>query len=759
MNRREFLKASAFAGVVAAVSPQFLQFTAAGLLSSPATDLASEAERWVVTSCLHCPAACPLRVRVINGRAVQILGNSLSPTTQGQICVRAHLALQALYAPNRVAAPMKRINRLPGVKPQWAAISWERALAEVATGLKGLQDGGKPHQLLILAGLVSSGEQAILARLAQALGTPNLVFEGSFSHTGDVAGRWLADGHGELPVYDLARSRYVLAFGANILESERPLSRLQRMWGYMRRERPDRGKVVVIDPRYSVTACKADEWLPINPGTDAALALGLAHVLISEDLYDRPFVERWADGFEHYQALVLRDYEPERVAGITGISAATITRIAREFGATRPGMAWAGTGATSWPHGAYAGYAIFCLNALVGSIDVPGGVLYQEHPSYRPLPSLELSQEAQRGLQQPPLVDEELPGLGPNALRLLEALVAQEPYQVGVALLVRSNPLAQLPAPHRWREALERVPFVIQATSHWDEVSPYANLVLPLSTFLESWSYDEASPGSGVAEVRLRQPVVEPMNDSRCLIDLVLALAQTMGGPVGAAFADCRAAPNLVRYRTEPLVSWSEFLERGIWVGPTYHYSKYQKIFHTPSGKFEFYSHNLERLLEKSSKATKMVTGPLRLLPHYEAPTFLGAKEEYPLSLAPYCPALLVEDGTANQPWAQQNYLPILGVGWENPVEMNRKTGEALGLKDGYLVWVQSPYSKLQARVRLIEGIHPGVVAMALGQGRSDPLGRSKVVGANPLILLGLGYDEAGGQAALFNTRVRVYRA
>ena len=127
----------------------------------------------------------------------------------------------------------------------------------------------------------------------------------------------MADGNYSHSAYDLALTNYILAFGASILESHKPLARNLRMWGKIRRERPNRAKVVVIDPRYSVTAAKADRWIPINPGTDGALAMAIANVIISERLYDSNFISNWTVGFDEYKELVLGYYSPESVADIS----------------------------------------------------------------------------------------------------------------------------------------------------------------------------------------------------------------------------------------------------------------------------------------------------------------------------------------------------------------------------------------------------------------------------------------------------------
>ena len=190
----------------------------------------------------------------------------------------------------------------------------------------------------------------------------------------------MADGHYTETAYDLDYTNYILAFGADVLESSKPLARFLRKWGKLRRERPNRTRVVVINPRYSVTAAKSDEWVPIHPGTDGALALAIANVIISENLYDTDFVNRWTTGFGSYKKLVLSQHSPEVVSKITGIPPETIQRIAREYAQTKPALALRGRGSINWPEGSQISYAIFCLNALVGTIDVPGGIIYQENP-------------------------------------------------------------------------------------------------------------------------------------------------------------------------------------------------------------------------------------------------------------------------------------------------------------------------------------------------------------------------------------------
>jgi anaerobic selenocysteine-containing dehydrogenase len=211
-----------------------------------------------------------------------------------------------------------------------------------------------------------------------------------------------------------------------------------------------------------------------------------------------------------------------------------------------------------------------------------------------------------------------------------------------------------------------------------------------------------------------------------------------------------------VKFRTLPLMAWEEFVKKGVWLGPDYEYRKYKLIFNTPSKKFEFYSGNLKAL---HLKMGKKLEDTQVYLPHYKEATFLGEKEKYPLILLPYQPLMVIESGSQNYPWAQEIFLPMHGIGWETLVEVNHGTADALGLKDGKDVWVESPFHKIRARVKFSEGVHPGIVAMAIGQGHTSYGRWQKRMGVNPNELLGVDYDRISGQAVFFNTRVKVYKA
>jgi anaerobic selenocysteine-containing dehydrogenase len=396
----------------------------------------------------------------------------------------------------------------------------------------------------------------------------------------------------------------------------------------------------------------------------------------------------------------------------------------------------------------------------VGSIDIPGGVTYQENPKYRDMPHRVEDDMARRGKNYPKIDfrgTDKFPAAEVVTNQIPESLLQGVPYTVEMAIGFNSNFNMFAPATERWDTALKKLPFYVHISPFISEMALYADLVLPCTTYLEEWGYDHSPPGSGFAEGRIKQPVVKPLGDARSVIDIVFEMSKRLGAGPAQSFANIGDHPEgFVKFRTETLMPWKEFLGRGVWAGKDYEYKKYGRIFHTPSKKFEFYSGNLKSLISKMRKGSEK---DFDYLPNYREANFLGEKEKYPLLLLPYQPLMVVENGSQNYPWAQEIFLPMKGVGWETLVEINSETAKTLSLKDGQAVWVESPFQKIKARVKFSEGVHPGVVAIPFGQGHYSYGKWQKGIGVNPNEIIGVDYDTLSGQTAFFNTRVKVYKA
>ena len=418
--------------------------------------------------------------------------------------------------------------------------------------------------------------------------------------------------------------------------------------------------MVQVDTRFSITAAKADEWVPIRPGADGALTLGIAYVIINDELYDKDFVaqrtfgfEDWTDeeGVQHigFKTLVLRDYVPSQVEAITGVPAETITRIAREFATTRPAVAIGDRGISMWSNGVFNQMAVHSLNALVGSIDTHGGVLAQREAPFLPWPELAPDPLAEEGRAQP-RVDHagtrRYPLAGDVYQQLPESIAEDATYPVNALFLYYTNPLFSSPQVGRFYEAFEKVPFVVSFSPFLDDSTAYADLILPDHTYLERLQ-DVALPSSlGYPVVGLGQPAVAPLFDTRHTGDVLLEIAHGLGEPVARSFP-WRSFAEVVQYRirglwrseqgditaTEFDFFWEEFARRSVCSDPSYNFGEWGRVLATPSGRFEFYSQtlrdelakvaggDLEGLLEELGVRPR---GDEVYLPHYEPPGAVG---------------------------------------------------------------------------------------------------------------------------------------
>jgi anaerobic selenocysteine-containing dehydrogenase len=805
-TRRTFLKISSAtgAGLLATGLPEGERAEERGGVAGPA------AERWVPSVCLQCPGGCGILVRVVDGRAVKIEGNPKHPINEGVLCPKGQIGLQILYDPDRIRGPLLRAG--PRGSGQWRQIGWDEAITRVVNRLTELRVRGEPHTAVFMNGRNRGQMGDVIGRFCAAYGTPNNVGHSSICADGSALAHYLTQGIKSYLGYDWDRTNYLLCFGGAFLEAWRPTTRLLRAYGHMRRGRPIRAKLVQVDTRFSVTAAKADEWVAIRPGTDGALALGMAHVIIKEQLYDHPFVTDHTFGFddwtdEHtgegrpgFKTLVLREYAPETVAGITGVPVETIVRIAREFATTKPAIAAGERGASMQPNGIYNRMAIHALNALVGSIDTPGGVLVQRGPAFTPWPDVVQDDVAKVG-NALPRVDgagsARFPLAGNVYQRLPEAILGEGPYPVKALLVYYTNPLFSTPDVGRFYHAIEKVPFVVTFSPFMDETSEHADLILPDPTYLERWHDDVIYPSLGYPVVGLRQPVVPPLYDTRNTGDVLIQIAKGIGGTVGRSFPwadfldllkfrfhgvwEAKAGTIVARSFAE---FWKQLTNDGVWAAPPYRFAEWDAVLKTPTQKFEFYStaleHKLEDLAKKEAeKATGKdrplteaqalegilanlklsARGPTVYLPHYEPFRAAGDPGQFPLHLNTYKLMTHAEGRGANVPWLQE----VLGVHaatkWESWIEINPDTAARLGIVDGDSVWVESPRGRIKTRAKLYPGAQPDVVNMPYELGHRSYGRWARDRGANPNWILVNEYDYLGGTAGFFSTRVRLSRA
>jgi thiosulfate reductase / polysulfide reductase chain A len=755
-------------------------------------------EYWSTGICLQCPSGCGLRIRSVMHWPVKLEGIKDYPMNKGRLCPKGQSGLQVLYDPDRIRHPLKRKGKRG--EGNWEKVSWAEAIGLVTQRLKTLRQEGKPHHLMLLGGRYRGHMSELMARFMEAYGSPNHLGNPARGSEGILKGHLFTMGVKDFLAIHWEEVNYVLSFGASLLEASRPS--LRNLWGYgfLRRGRPGiRGKIVQIEPRFSVTASKADQWIPLHPGTDGALALGIAHWIIKENKYDRQFLDRYTFGFEDwkgpdgrarmgFKTLVLNKYSPKQVSQITGADEETIVQIAQEFSSHQPSIAISGRGVGMQTNGTYSQMAIDCLNALAGSIDSRGGLLLQRKPPFQKWPPVKKDSVAEKGLSQPRIDEagrmpfpfaEELP------YTLPEKIGKGQPYSIDTLFLYYTNPLFSLPEPEKFRNALEKIPFIVSFSPFMDETTMFSDLVLPDGTYFERWQDDHVEPGLGFPMFGLRSPALDkPLYDTRNTGDVIIDIAKGLGGSMANAFpwADFQdalkdAIKGVFASKRGSIKAgdfdefWSALIERGGWWDPPYAFGEWRKKFNTPSGKFEFYSLAMERGLKETSKRSSKsldqivrelkieATGDEVFLPHFEEPRSIGDEKEHPFHLINYKLMTMAEGRGANQPFLQEIIGPHLYEQWGSWVEINPETAKSLGINDGDLVWVESQAGKVRTKARLFPGTHPKCIHIPYGQGHKAYGRWAKGRGVNPNELLVRDYDYLGGFVSYFSTRVKVYKA
>ncbi len=717
MKRRDFVKLSALA-TVGTVALSACAPAAPRRIESRVTlpeGRPIDGEVFYATACTGCPAACGIVVRTVDGRAVKIEGNPEHPLSGGKLCPRGQANLQLLYHPDRLKGPQRRTgDRNTGA---FADITWEDGIREAAAKLAEAVRSGGDGAVLVFADAADGHTGLLIDRFARALGAPGRIGVEMPPLTALRRANRIVFGSEAIPDYDLDHADYILSFGANLLGGGLAPVRYGRGYGAMRQDRPGRrGRLIQIEPRLSLTAANADEWLPVRPGSEGALALGIAHIILANNWQAGDFAPEVATW-----SAAVADYTPANVEKLTGVPAARIEEIAREFAAARPGLAIGGDTTAGYTNAVPTLVAINALNLLVGNIGQEGGVRFP-----------------------PPLPLDEPLTTSPIAFNdILGYIDRMRSGRVGAVVLCGANPAFALPAATGIREALANVPFILSCNNFMDESTALADLILPDHSYLERWDTRVPAAGTHLAVLTTAQPVVTPLYNTRAMPDVLLAIAKEMGGGVAQAlpwqsFTDllAEAAAQLQRAGTgsvragSPDEQLAQMLQKGGW-------------------------------WSEAPAATQVRVDAQAVLEalRYEPPGFEGDEASFPLHLHVYESALFGDGRGANLSWLQEIPDPLTSVVWGSWVEINPRRAQELGLKEGDLVEVESPRGKVQVPVYVYPGLPPDVVAMPLGQGHTAYGRWATRRGVNPLDLLAPVSESQAGALAFAATRVRVTRA
>jgi anaerobic selenocysteine-containing dehydrogenase len=737
----------------------------------------------VNTVCQLCPGGCGIRVRLINNKnAVRIDGNPNDPVNRGGICPLGASGLQFLYGPSRIETPLQQTGKrgdLKTLKP----ISWDDALKTLAEHLQGMRK--EPQGLVCLTGRGQGTVPELFARFLQAYGSPNFLVMPAEAET-EALGLLVSQGEAGQVAYDLEKSRLVLSFGADYIGGWGAPVRMMLAFDGWRKERT---RIIHAGPRGSLSASKADEWVAIAPGTEAALALGLASVIVREQLYNQAFVagafgfEDWSDGQGRsrrgFKSLVLKDYAPERVSDITGVPKEKIVELAREFARTKPAVALSGRGQGRTPDSLYGFLAVQSLNALVGSLRQPGGVGVSPKAPLAAWPAVAQDEVSKKGCSAPRL-GEVAGGLPVSSAQdLVKRMSEGKPYQAAMLWVYGANPAYSLSDSKEFLAALEKVKLV-SFSSFMDETTMVADLVLPAPTFLERLEDGPTPPGLQYTVFNLSTPVLKPKFETRHPGEVVIKLAKSLEGSIAASFpwtdyetalkervkglaaaksgrvaAEAGLQPWAKLGQTlEPNYSsfddlWKKLTENGCWYDTSQGMGA--AAFKTPSGRFEF---ACQRLRE-----TGVAGDDLAYLPHYGEPALAGDPAQYPLMLVPYEIMTITTGPLANPPFMTKMLFDFELTGNDLCVEINPQTAAKAGLKEGMPVGLKTERGTFRARVHLTNVARPGAVFIPAGLGHQgfDAYIKGKGVNANEILIPQ--QDRVTGLPTWRGTRLAIVKA
>ena len=670
---------------------------------------ASEEETAIPTFCGMCgpSAGCGIYAIVKDGRFDRIEGMKESPLNLGRNCPKAHAAPQWVYAPERLRTPLRRTGEKGD--GQFEKITWDEAIEIIARKLKEQKKKYGPESLAILSPARRSYSE-YLYRFLMAHGSPNYGHSGicamqntfSFSYT-------LGIGQPLGPVPDYQKADLILIWGKQPVYSGASKGGTRFLVGAKERG----ARIVTIKPTMEPDAALSDLWLPIRPGTDAALALAMLHVVINENLYDTDFVSRWCYGFDALKEHI-QTYTPEWAEPITGLTAQEIEGVAREYAVTKRAAIDAGNGLEHAPGASDAVRSIAILMAITGHLDRPGCNVVPTG-STMPMPKTVHLRERYTQEWIDKLVGPEFPpafqpfGEGTTSAyyRIFESVLTRKPYPIRTIIAPGTQPTVSTRGPKRVVEALKKLDFFVVIDVARTAEMNYADIVVPVATPYEIDHPFEFTPNWIMA----RNKVIEPLGDFKSIYEFFIDLGVRMGygedfwngsmeacmneqlEPLGMTIDELRKHPTGITFPMKPMV-----------------YEKYDTFFSSksprlsgapflPQGKVAIYNTTFEEAgyspLPLWREPPESPTGTPELL------------KRYPLILSDFHTSKVYNASWLRNVPQLREVLP-----WPT-LQIHPDTASERGIEEGDWVMVESPHGTMKLKAEIIHGIRPDTV-MAL---------------------------------------------
>jgi len=677
-------------------------------------------------ACSHdCPDTCALHVTVANGRAIKVEGDPDHPTTRGVLCTKVARYLERTYSDKRVLHPLRRV----GAKGEgrFERIGWDEALDAIASRFKEIaasDDGPQailPYSYAGTMGLLQYGSMD--RRFFHKLGASLL--DRTICATAGKAGYAATIGASiGTDLEQFENARLILIWGSN------PVVSNLHLWSRVQEAKRRGAKLIAIDPYRSQTAEKCHEHLALLPGSDAALALGLMHVLVDEDRLDRDYIDRYTLGFDALERRV-REYPPARVAALTGLREAQIVALARDYGTIAPAVIRLNYGMQRHAGGGMAIRTVACLPALVGAWrHAAGGALLSSSGTY-PVNTA--------ALERPDLIWNRPRTI--NMSTIGDALLEADDPPIRALFVYNSNPVAVAPDSSKVVAGFSREDlFCVVHDVFLTDTADYADIVLPATTQLE---HLDVHSSYGHLYALANNPAIAPLGEAKPNTEVFRLLAARMGfdEPCFAESDDSMAANAFVADHPRMAgIDWTRLKTQG-WQRlnvPSPYAPFAEGNFPTPSGKCEFYSESLRRQ-------------GLDPLPTYTPPRESALSDP---ALARRFPLAMLSPPARNALNSTFGGLPVFLETEKTPwLDIDAADAAARGIGDGDKVRVYNDRGALVVTARITDRTRPGVVvAPSIWWRKLSP------DGTNANMVTGQALTDMGRAATFYDVLVEVAR-
>jgi len=643
-------------------------------------------QKIIKSTCGLCPIGCGICVHMERGEVIKVEGDPDNSLNRGELCIKGLTSLEYLYHPQRLKHPLKRKGERGS--GQWQEISWDEAEEEISTHLKKIKAEAGAEAVAFIHGAAKGLQDSYLSRLANVFGTPNVAWQGHVCFVPRVMASKITYGFYAIPDYDYPPSCIVL-WGKNIAETLHHAH--QRVTDALEKG----AKLIVIDPRKTVLGKESDTSLQLRPGSDLALALGMIHVIIYEDLFDRGFVDKWTTGFNRLKNHV-REYPPEKVEAITWVPAEKIRQAARLYARNKPACIQWGNAIDHGINSFQNARAISILRAITGNLGAPGGEIQPSSPSLfgRRSPELELTDKMPSDIWKRRLGadTQSLPMIRyVQPQSVIKAVMDEDPYAIRGLYIQGANPLLSYPNAQKTWQALMKVEFLAVADMFMTPTAAISDIVLPVASYLE---FDSIVTPPYSYPMTLVQQRVTRIGECRSDYEILSGLARKLG--LGEYFWDTEAA--CLDFVLKPAgLSFDAFKRKAIIPGSRQYGMHEENGFETPSGKVELYSDRLD------------AWGFDPLPTWHEPPETPESRpdlvDEYPFILMSWKSAPFRHSGGRQiNPLRQEHPDPM--------VHIHPETAEKGGIHDGDKVVIETIRGRIKQKAHITKEIDPKVIGV-----------------------------------------------